>query len=75
MMVTPYTIAEAEQAHVENKHEQNGYAADWMECGTARCRGARLAFGIDLRRCPTCGGSMDGRGRWLHAPKEGKSDG
>ena len=73
MTVAPYTMAQAEQAHVENKHKQHGFADDWMECGTPRCMNARLMLGLDLPDCPTCGGGLSTRGKWLHAGVQAKA--
>lgn len=69
-MITYYVVADAAQAHLDNKHERNGFAADWMECATTRCREARVALRIDLERCPTCHRSLSNTGQWIHAEKE-----
>ena len=71
MMTAMNGLTAAEQMHVKNEHAKHGFAADWMECATPRCREARLAFGLDLVRCPTCGGSLTGR-QWIHAGAEPK---
>ena len=73
VMVAPHTMAEADRMHVQNEHAKHGMAKDWMECAALRCMEARLALGLDLHNCPTCGSSMAGRGRWIHAGAEPKA--
>ena len=64
------TRSEAEQAHINNKHAEHGFADDFLECGTERCMLARRKLCIDLEHCPTCGVWMGDRGSWIHAGAE-----